>query len=171
MANIIAKYIVEIYDDGSTKSLRLDLDQEEENTELEDIILLNEIAGRTGQILLTIKYVVEAYQRHDLRDGEFMIKPVLREALNKTADVYHVTLQSVVDKATRQLEIKMEDFRIMLMEYLHTLNASRVYTREETDSIRLKNALINSLTRRTGKMDQVMIERFFANPNIEFSLP
>lgn len=106
---------------------------------------------------------MEAYRKHDVnKDGAFMLKPNVKEAMEKTAEAYRVTVPSVMDKATRQLGISMELFRSFVAEYLELISSNKsVYSKEETDNLTLKKVLLDNIASRSGKMDSIMIERFF----------
>ena len=170
MAKLIARYMIEVYDDGSIKTVRHEI--EKEQSENINIVNLRDVTGRTGQILLTVKFVIDAYKKYaENNDGGFVLKRQLKEAMDKTALMYGVRIQSVVDKMTRQLGWTMEQFRYTVAEYLELIDLDKtIYYKEETDKLELKKALMASITSRAGKSEGDIIEKFFENPNIELTL-
>ena len=168
MSKVIGKYLIEIYDDGSFKKTRLDLELPEEDDP--NHIKLNDITGRMGQALMVISNTVKSYLS-DREFGEmFDLKQELKKAIDQTALYFNVAIQSVNDKITRQMENKsMDEFRTFVGDYLKTLDGKgKRYNKELTDKIELKQLLLRNQASRGKKRDAVMIERFFENPEIEF---
>lgn len=167
MAKLIGKYIVEVFDDGSMKTSRISLEEREQEAE---VVNLNDTTGRTGQSLLTIKELIELYDIHNFdTDGNFELRPMVKEAMDKTAKVYGVKIQSVIDKMTRQLNgIEMSELRSYLSEFLDVYSDGSLNQPDVQENLKIKNLLLESVSTRTGKRDSIMITRFFQNPHIEF---
>ena len=168
MSKVIGKYLIEIYDDGSFKKTRLDLELPEDDNP--NYIKLDCITGRTGQALMVISNMVRTYLS-DREFGEtFDLKQELKKAIDQTALYFNVSIQSVNDKITRQMENKsMDEFRTFVGDYLKTLDGKgKRYNKELTDKIELKQLLLRNQASRGKKRDAVMIERLFENPEIEF---
>ena len=171
MATLIARYIMEVYDDGSIRTSKIDI-QGTESKEI-NIVNLREVTGRTGQILMTVQAVTNSYWNYLAKDdGGFILSTQLKQAMKKTADAYGVTIQSVTDKMTRQMGWNMDQFRDALEDYLNMLDFNKeIYNKEETDKLELKKALKNCLTNRAGATEGDIIEKFFENPKIDLTLP
>lgn len=169
MSKVIAKYLIEIYDDGNFKKTRLDLEIPKEDNS--DCIKLNDITVRMGQALMVLSNIVKSYLS-DWYFGEvFDLKREMKKSIDNTASYFNVSIQSVNDKITRQMENKtMDEFRNYVEDYLKTLKSRGTrYAKEQTDKIELKQLLLRNQASRGKKKDAVMIERFFNYPEIGFT--
>ena len=168
MSKVTGKYLIEIYDDGSFKATRLDFELPEEDDP--NYIKLNDATGRIGQALKIISLTTESYLRDRGFGEKFNLKQELKKAIDQTALYFNVSIQTVNDKITRQMENKsMDEFRACVGDYLKTLDGKgKRYDKELTDKIELKQLLLRNQVSRGKKRDAMMIERFFENPEIEF---
>lgn len=166
MAKLIAKYIMEIYDDGSVRQIRID---QEEKKQRDDVIDLNETSERTAQILDTIKNLVELFDSHSFEDeGDFEIRPALQKAIELTAERYNRKVQSVVDKLTRQIGEDMYTLREHLSEFLQVYADGTLKEEEVQKNLKIKQIMVDTIKDRGGKKDALMIHRYFKNPGLEF---
>lgn len=168
MAKLIGRYLFEIYDDGSIKISRMDL--EETNTKDENIVRLSDMSGKNAQILCTLKRLIEEYDTWDQeRDGFFEIKPRLKDAMDYTSKKFEVQIQSIMDKMTRQQGgIDMNEFRKEVSDFIYIYGQNLdTYTSEEVQNgIELKSRLLTHISNKSGKRDRAMINRFFLDPHI-----
>lgn len=166
MAKLIAKYIMEIYDDGTVRQIRID---QEEMKQRDDVVDLNETSERTAQILTTFKNLVELFDDHSFEDeGDFELRPALQKAMEMTAERYNRKLQSVVDKLTRQIGEDMYTLRDHLSEFLQVYADGTLKEEEVQKNLKIKQIMIDTIKDRGGKKDALMIHRYFKNPEFEF---
>ena len=166
MAKLIAKYIMEIYDDGTVRQIRID---QEEKKQRDDVLDLNETSERTAQILDTIKNLVEIFDKHNFEEeGDFEIRPALQKAIEMTAERFNRKIQSVIDKLTRQIGEDMYSLRDHLSEFLQVYADGTLKEEKVQNNLKIKQIMVATIKDRGGKKDALMIYRYFKNPEFEF---
>lgn len=162
---ILFRYEVCVYDDGSTETKRLPLEVEKKEIAKKDFIDLNLTSSRIGQILLTLRYLVNQYNSYDSDEQDmFLIGAELKEAINKCSQDYGVTTNSVLDKFIRQLkdldnnDMTMEYLKNLLLDYLKMMDSN-------PKRILLKEILNRAESKTSTKKDNRSIELFFNEPS------
>lgn len=169
MSELIAKYTVFVYDDGNILTKREPIGSETKDKRddgEETIVSLKLVSGRIRQILQTMRFFVEIYDERGMEPVQ--VKTSVREAIKKTAEACRISTQSVVDKLSRQLGMEIADFDGYMEELLEFLKTGD----KESDSYRelekFKEKLKEKASTRASLEDVEIINRFFANPRIEF---
>lgn len=139
MATIIAKYMVNVFDNGQlTVDKVWQMDQSAEKKELE----LDKCGGRITQVLSVINY---AYH------NKGTIEQRIQQALNDTAAKYNITVSSCFDKCSRQIGLSIAEFRT---------EVDKLFTNKENDL--LKDILMNKLGVSTHDYDKLAVEELFS---------
>ncbi|MCD7990911.1 MAG: hypothetical protein LUK37_03625 [Clostridia bacterium] len=166
---ILSRYELIIYEDGTTETRRLPLEViPEEKTE--SFIDLSHTTSRIGQMLLTLKYLVQQFDNYEFDNLDmFSVSSEFKIAMSKAGDDFGVEVKSVLDKFIRQTrKINGES---MTMDYLRDVLHTYL---EELDSnpkqILIKDILINSVSAKTSKQDKLAINLFFDQPATPFIL-
>lgn len=139
MANIIAKYMITVFDNGQlTVDKVWQMDNSTEKKELD----LNNCGGRISQVLSVINY---AYH------NKGTIEQRIQQALSDTAAKYNITVSSCFDKCTRQIGLSISEFRS---------EVDKLFTSKNNDVLR--DILLNKLGVSTHDYDKLAVEELFS---------
>lgn len=175
---IIARYSIEVFDNGDIEKKRLPLEQTESATkEFKPYIDCNNISVATSQQLLVIKEVVKAFDELD-PDLSFESGDEVRMALRRVASYLDVNMITVLNKISRELKdedgykLEVDQFADLIHDYLKELYAASQFNLEpiKESECELINTINRSVPGRYKAASHEAIQRFFRNPKIPFLL-
>lgn len=139
MANIIAKYIVSVFDNGDIVT---ELEWKQKQIEKETELDLNNCGGRFSQLLSVIYYAFK---------DEGKIEERIQRAIRKTANKYGITISSCHDKITRQIRLTLNEFRS---------EVEKLFKMKKNDSF--KEYLLGYVGNNTSEYDARACEELFS---------
>lgn len=148
---ILKRFEVIVFENGSIEFHEMTDSQEIKNDD--SILNLNECSSRIAQILSVIA-IANRIQQGQL---PILADDSISNAISETSKLFKVSIQSVMDKLTRQIELPMSEFRAFVRDFT---NGER--------SEEFKNILISHADSKNKKgKDLRAIEAIWKNPEQE----
>ncbi len=194
MSKVIARYLVEVLDNGEMhwqhaehlfpceEEMELNWNEPEDyrGLTLDDIFketneldypVVRRVSGRIGQALDFLRNVRNSIKELDtatFRDlyelGAIHLQPIFKEALAKAAEFNEISYTSVQDKITRQMGISMDAWYGLVERWL-------IYPSNNGNApayAEVKKLLLAHIPQRYDCNDAELIEEFFAEEDAEF---
>lgn len=167
--HIIRRYELLVYSDGSVETFELEDNIADtapsfatntilnQNSTMDEFGLeLVKCSSRIGQILTVLVLTYRAQSNIGFNNKQ--LNKDITDAFKKTAAIYGVSLQSVQDKVSRQLDMQMGSFRNYVYDFI-------IYHDNH-----LFDILLDKISVTNAENDKIAIKKFQDNPNLKVKM-